>query len=106
MDQVAFNRELAKYKVVRPDDYIKEQRKVKRSVAKTPLIRNGDKTQVVERKLTINEKDAFWEILEVILREKANLSRTEVTNFVNIMKKSKAEMMELVNLDDLNAALQ
>ena len=73
--------------VVRPDDYIKEQRKVKRSVAKTPLIRNGDKTQVVERKLTINEKDAFWEILEVILREKANLSRTEVTNFVNIMKK-------------------
>mmetsp|Transcript_13333 Transcript_13333/g.18283 ORF Transcript_13333/g.18283 Transcript_13333/m.18283 type:complete len:125 (-) Transcript_13333:125-499(-) len=116
MDATTFSKELSKYKVIRPEDYCKSQIKQKNAV-----IAAGNKTVLKSTTSTTKQsqetKDSqsvpksrndvdvsFWSVFESTLRENSTLSTREITNFINIMRKSERDVIGSVNLEDLETA--
>eukprot|EP01039_Chlorochromonas_danica_P004587 gene4587-5029_t len=100
MERGAFEKELAKYKIVRLEDHYTPRLKTNVSAVRSsprPLP-SADK----EKKKIVLEDDKFWTLIEKVAAD--ILSEEEVSKFLAALKKAYADVPELVNLEDLNVA--
>jgi hypothetical protein len=102
MERSVFQRELAKYKIVRNEDYIKPREKrpeVKRIEAR-PVVSEGPKVKLTRG--TESESSSFWDLMTSAAREL--LSEEETTRFLSALRQNYTDVPELINMEDLNYA--
>jgi regulator of PEP synthase PpsR (kinase-PPPase family) len=105
MDDATFQKELAKYKVVRKADHYKIRFNKHKNEAKA--IKAGVRKDITKPKpnttiSTTNTKatNDFWDLLEVSI---TNLSVKEKAEFIRALKEEHQMVNERINIDDLEA---
>ena len=106
MDHATFERELAKYKVIRKADHYKirfnkvrnEVKPIKAGVRKDVIKQNKQDTTTTP--VTMKPASDFWDLLENII---TNLDAKEKAEFMKALKEEHQVVDERINIDDLEA---
>eukprot|EP01031_Cornospumella_fuschlensis_P037683 gene37683-45779_t len=107
MDRATFEKELAKYAIVRDEDYCKPRSKnnlisIKPSPRPVPLGESNKKKILVDE--SGSGEVSFWTLMEKVGAD--ILTPEENEKFMSAMKKTYGDVNELINLEDLNNAAQ
>jgi len=104
MEKEAFQRELAKYKIVRLEDYCRSRDK--RMIESRPAAARNAPVHPEKVHVRLTNTDAesrgFWELMEVASREL--LTVEETARFMAALRQSYKEVPDSINLEDLNYA--
>eukprot|EP01033_Poteriospumella_lacustris_P003353 gene3353-2476_t len=103
MEREAFQRELAKYKIVRSENYIKPREKrpeIKRIEAR-PVVSEGPKVKL-HKVAGESESQSFWDLIKAAAREL--LTEEETEQFLTALRQNYNDVPEMINLEDLNFA--
>lgn len=106
MNDEQFQKELAKYKVVRRADHHKIREKQKRVASVKPVTGAANTVSATSRVPTrpsTGQAAEFWALLESTVASSGILSQSETDQFIQKLRKEQEIVSRQVNLDDLNA---
>lgn len=104
MNEEVFARELAKYKIVRRADHhkIRDKKKVAQVVAKPAAPAVSTTTARAPLRVTGGQGTSFWSIMESTVANSGVLTDSEVSVFLQKLRKEQTEVSRHCSLDDLN----
>jgi len=108
MNDEQFQKELAKYKIVRRADHHKIRDK-KRQVTvpkSAPAATAPTAKSPARAAIASGPVKSFWSLLESTISKSGVLTHSETEQFIQKLKAEQSQVFRQVNLDDLNAIVQ